>query len=154
MSALLQVPGQAPGKPRVGQAVCIKHGFRGIIGEAVEDRGPIGVRGRRLDMVRLRLDPCKEHATELPEDTLEVVVGGSTSTSQSDDPCPQKCFWYASLALAYARIGCENNSIAFWPSHGWSRSFTDSRLCPSDSDEPAGDQHPRKAHVHNHRCDL
>jgi hypothetical protein len=56
MNPLLQVPGQDPGKFQVGQAVRLKHGFRGMIGEVVEDRGPIGVRGRRLYAVKLRLD--------------------------------------------------------------------------------------------------
>jgi hypothetical protein len=74
MNPLLQVPGQAPGKFRVGQSVRIKHGFRGMIGEVVEDRGPIGVGGRRLYAVRLRLDPWNEHTTELPEESLEAVV--------------------------------------------------------------------------------
>ena len=45
MNPLMQVPGQTPGKYRVGQMVRIKHGHRGVIGEVIEDRGPIGFRG-------------------------------------------------------------------------------------------------------------
>jgi hypothetical protein len=32
--------------------------------------------------MRLRFDPWSEHTTEMPEDALEAVVGGSTSTPQ------------------------------------------------------------------------
>jgi hypothetical protein len=77
MNPLLQVPGQAAGKYRVGQAVRIKHGFRGMIGEVVEDRGRIGVHGRRLYVVKVRLDPWNEHTSELPEESLEAVVEAS-----------------------------------------------------------------------------
>jgi hypothetical protein len=63
----------------------IKHGFRGIIGEVVEERGPLGVHGRRPDAVKRRLDPWNEHSSELPEESLEAVVGESSSTSQRDD---------------------------------------------------------------------
>jgi hypothetical protein len=40
MNPLTQVPGQTPGMFRVGDRVRIMHGFRGMIGEVVEDRGP------------------------------------------------------------------------------------------------------------------
>jgi hypothetical protein len=59
-------------------------GFRGMIGEVVEDRGPVGVRGRRLYVMRLRLDPWNEDTTELAKDALEAAVGGLTSTPQLD----------------------------------------------------------------------
>jgi hypothetical protein len=84
MNPLLQVPGQPPGKFRVGQAVRILHGFRGLIGEVVEDRGPIGVHGRRLYSVRLRVDPWDEHITELPEESMEAVAGGPNASPQPD----------------------------------------------------------------------
>ena len=81
MNPLLQVSGQAPGKYRVGQAVRLKHGFRGMIGEVVEDHGPIGVHGRRLYAVKLRLDPWNEHTSPYPEESLEAVVDESVSVS-------------------------------------------------------------------------
>jgi hypothetical protein len=56
MNPLAQVPGQDPGKFRVGQTVRLKHGFGGMIGEVIEDRGPIGVHGRRLYAEGLRLN--------------------------------------------------------------------------------------------------
>jgi hypothetical protein len=84
MNPLLQVPGQTPGKFRVGQSVRIKHGFRGMIGEVVEDHSPIGVHCRRFYAVRLRLDPWNEHTSELPEESLEAVVGASKSSPEGD----------------------------------------------------------------------
>lgn len=73
MNLLMQVPGKTPGKFRVGDRVRIRHGFRGVIGEVVEDRGSIGVLGRRLYAVKMRLDEWNEHTTELPEESLEAV---------------------------------------------------------------------------------
>jgi hypothetical protein len=63
---------QTADKVRVGQSVRIKHGFRGVIGEVVEDHGPIGVHGR-LYSVKLRLDPWNELTSELPEESVETV---------------------------------------------------------------------------------
>ena len=85
MNPLLQVPGQSPCKFHVGQPVRIKHGFRGMIGEVVEDRGPIGVHGRRLYAVRVRLDPWNEHTTELPEESLEAVAASAGPSPVPDD---------------------------------------------------------------------
>jgi hypothetical protein len=84
MNPLLQVPGQSPGKFRVGQKVRMVHAFRGMVGEVIEDRGPIGVRGRRLYSVKLRLDPWNEHMSEYPEESLEAVADGSSSTRRVD----------------------------------------------------------------------
>ena len=82
MNPMFQVPGQLPGKFIVGQQVLIKHGFRGMIGEVIEDRGPIGVHGRRLYAVRLRLDPWNEHTSELPEESLEATNGSQSLAPQ------------------------------------------------------------------------
>jgi hypothetical protein len=73
MNPLMHVPDKTPGKFRVGDRVRILHGFRGLIGEIVEDRGRIGVRGRRLYGVKIRVDEWNEHTTELPEESLEAV---------------------------------------------------------------------------------
>jgi hypothetical protein len=73
MNPLTQIPNQPPGKFRVGDRVRILHGFRGMIAEIFEDRGPIGVRGRRLYGVKFRVDEWNEHTTELPEESLEAV---------------------------------------------------------------------------------
>jgi hypothetical protein len=73
MNPLLQKPGIARAKFHVGQAVRIKHGFRGMIGAGVEDRGAVGVHGRRRYSVKLCLDPWNELTSDLPEESLEVV---------------------------------------------------------------------------------
>ena len=74
MNPWLQISYKTPGKFRVGDRVRILHGFRGMIAEIVEDRGPIGVRGRRLYGVKFRVDEWNEHTTELPEESLEAVA--------------------------------------------------------------------------------
>jgi hypothetical protein len=89
MNPLLQVPGQTPGKFRVGQKVRMKHGFRGMIAEVIEDRGPIGFRGRRLYGVKFRVDPWNEHTTELPEESLEAVDDGQDSAPPAQDSEPK-----------------------------------------------------------------
>jgi len=82
MNPLMQVFGQAPGKFRVGQKVRLKHIFKGLIGEVVEDRGNIGAGGRRLYGVKVRVDPWNEHTPEIGEESLEAVVDDSNSSPQ------------------------------------------------------------------------
>jgi hypothetical protein len=55
-----------------------------VIGEVIEDRGPIGFRGRRLYAVKMRLDPWNEHTTELPEESLEEVTEDGSSPPTRD----------------------------------------------------------------------
>lgn len=86
MNPLTQVPGQTPGRFRVGDRVRILHGFRGVIAEVVEDRGPIGVRGRRLYGVKFRVDEWNEHTTELPEESLEPVEAGPDAKPEMRSP--------------------------------------------------------------------
>ena len=81
MNPFMQVPGRPPGKYRVGDKVRLLHAFRGVIAEVVEDRGPIGYRGRRLYAVRFRVDPWNEHTSELPEESIEPVTEGQDSPS-------------------------------------------------------------------------
>jgi hypothetical protein len=69
----MDVQNKTPGKFRVGDHVRMLHGFRGKIAEIVEDRGPIGVGGRRLYGVKFRVDDWNEETTELPEESLEAV---------------------------------------------------------------------------------
>jgi hypothetical protein len=73
VNPLMHVPDKTLGKFRVGDRVRIRHGFRGMIAEVVEDRGRIGVGGRRLCAVKMRLDEWNEQSTELPEDSLEAL---------------------------------------------------------------------------------
>lgn len=81
MNPLTQVPNLPPGKFRVGDRVRILHGFRGVIAEIIEDRGTIGVRGRRLYGVKFRADEWNDVTTELPEESLEAVEAGPDAKS-------------------------------------------------------------------------
>jgi hypothetical protein len=73
MNPWLNVPNKPPGKFRVGDRVRLKYGFRGVIGEIVEDRGLILAGGRRLYGVKLSFDEGNEFITERPEESLEAV---------------------------------------------------------------------------------
>jgi hypothetical protein len=84
MNPLMQVFGQSPGKFRVGQKVRLKHGFKGMIAEVVEDRGNIGAGGRRLYNVKLRVDQWNESTLEEPEDSLEAVEDDANSSPRAD----------------------------------------------------------------------
>jgi hypothetical protein len=73
MNPWLNVPPITPGKFRVGDRVRILHGFRGVIGEIVEDRGQIVAGERRLYGVKVRPDEWNEETIEIPEESLEAV---------------------------------------------------------------------------------
>jgi hypothetical protein len=84
MNPLMQIPNLPPGKYRVGQAVRLKHLFRGMVGEVVEDRGNIGAGGRRLYEVRVPVEPWDEHPLELHEESLEAVIDGPDAVPPAD----------------------------------------------------------------------
>jgi hypothetical protein len=65
-----------PPRFQVGDRVRILHGFRGVLGEVVEDRGNLGVGGERMYGVRMRMDPWNEMTSEFPEQSLEAVSAG------------------------------------------------------------------------------
>jgi hypothetical protein len=58
---------------RVGDKVRIHMGVRTIVGQVTEDRGPIGIGGRRLYRVDYELDKGNWYLTELPADEIEVI---------------------------------------------------------------------------------
>jgi hypothetical protein len=64
-----------PEAPRfhVGDRVRILYGFRGVLGEVVEDRGKLGVGGERIYGVRMQMDPWNVMTSEFPEQSLEAV---------------------------------------------------------------------------------
>jgi hypothetical protein len=64
-----------PGRFKVGDRVRLLHGWRGAIGEVVEDRGKLGVGGERIYAVRIQMDPWNEMTSEFPESSLEAVTG-------------------------------------------------------------------------------
>jgi hypothetical protein len=85
-----QIYDRVPGKFRVGQKVRILHGFRGLIAEIIEDRGPIGAHRRRLYAVKFRVDPWNEYSTEMPEDSLEAVSDEINSTELPENGAAAK----------------------------------------------------------------
>ena len=58
---------------RVGDRVTFELSGRKIVGVIIEDRGGIGAGGRRLLVVRARLDPANESTFELPADELRAA---------------------------------------------------------------------------------
>ena len=56
-----------------GDAVKFRLGTRTVHGLIKEDRGPIGVKGRRLYLVEFRSEPESPAQVELPADELEAV---------------------------------------------------------------------------------
>jgi hypothetical protein len=73
MNPLTQNPKQTPGRFRIGDRVRHLLLWRGAVGEIVEDRGPIGVGGRRFYAVKMKMDEWNEPTLEFPEDELEIV---------------------------------------------------------------------------------
>ena len=64
--------GVKPGKLPVGATVRFRFGVRNVHGRVVEDRGPIGVGGRRLYAVEFPLTDQEMSVVELPESEIEV----------------------------------------------------------------------------------
>lgn len=57
---------------RVGDRVRILYGFRGVVGEVVEDRGKLGAGGERIYAVHMKMDQWNEMTTEFPESVLQA----------------------------------------------------------------------------------
>jgi hypothetical protein len=57
---------------KVGDRVRVLYGFRGAVGEVVEDRGKLGVGGERIYAVHMKMDAWNEMTTEFPESSLEA----------------------------------------------------------------------------------
>jgi hypothetical protein len=58
---------------QVGDTVRFYLANRPVVGQVREDRGPIGVGGRRLYRVVYEMGKDNQYAIELPADKLEVV---------------------------------------------------------------------------------
>lgn len=56
---------------RVGDRVTFKFGDKRITGTIIEDRGTIGVKGRRLFAIRVKLDRVAEYIIEIPAEELK-----------------------------------------------------------------------------------
>jgi hypothetical protein len=68
---------------QVGEWVAAPTGSRKIIGQIVEDRGPIGMKGRRLYRLRIDRDDV-ESTIEVPEVDLEPAPDIQPAESASD----------------------------------------------------------------------
>jgi len=69
---------------RVGDRVRVDFGRRKLTGVIVEDRGPIGIQGRRLFQVDLPMDPSEPMSVELPEDEMELIPPGAEDKRHLD----------------------------------------------------------------------
>jgi hypothetical protein len=58
----------------VGDTVRFRFGIRNVIGKVKEDRGPIGLKGRRLYSIGFTPDLTPEFVIELPAEDLELVL--------------------------------------------------------------------------------
>ena len=58
---------------RVGDMVRIRFGKNAFVGQVREDRGPIGIGGRRLYGIAYELGKDNWYYIELPADKIEVV---------------------------------------------------------------------------------
>jgi hypothetical protein len=63
-----------PGPFKVGDRVAFPMVTRRVEGVIVEDRGNLGVGGRRIYAIRYRRDEWNELVTEMPVDELELVA--------------------------------------------------------------------------------
>jgi hypothetical protein len=73
MNPLTQNPKQTPGRFRVGDRVRHLYLWHGAEGEIVEDHGPIGVNGRRIYSVKMKMDEGNEPTLGVREDDLEAI---------------------------------------------------------------------------------
>lgn len=58
---------------KVGDRVRFRFGASQVIGVIIEDRGPIGVGGRRLLTVQARIDPMNDIVLEMPAEELRAA---------------------------------------------------------------------------------
>lgn len=71
---------------RVGDRVRVPLARGSLTGTIVEDRGAIGVRGRRLYQVLVAMDPFEPAPYEVPEDELEAIEANAESDLPAEMP--------------------------------------------------------------------
>ena len=69
---------------QVGDRVRIDLGRHKLTGVIVEDRGAIGVGGRRLFQVSIPIDPFEPMTMELPENEMEAVSAETEASTSMD----------------------------------------------------------------------
>ncbi len=66
---------------RIGVNVRFTYGHRELIGNIMEDRGPIGKGGRRLYRITFQSEPGHHSEIELPADSLKIERHGFLHSS-------------------------------------------------------------------------
>jgi hypothetical protein len=69
----MSTPRKKAARFRVGDWVAFRFGAGDATAQVIEDRGPIGVNGRRLYRVRLTLAFTEPDSFELPEEELRAA---------------------------------------------------------------------------------
>ena len=62
---------------KIGDSVSFLFGSGSATGQIVEDRGCLGVAGRRLYGIKFEINPGEERYTEMPEEELTAGAAGS-----------------------------------------------------------------------------
>src|SRR2546423_3564273 len=76
-----------------GDRVRFRLGTRSVHGIVKEDRGPIGINGRRLYLVEFRAEPQSPSQIELPADQLEAVTGAGAAKKGIPSFSSRKSFY-------------------------------------------------------------
>ncbi len=95
---------------RVGEWVMFPFGTRKVLAKVIEDRGPIGYRGRRLYGVRLDRDDPDPMTTEVPEENLEAAPGEILTPEAAGERDISTEYWSPhEFDITYVRQGKTNN---------------------------------------------
>ena len=98
------------GRFRVGDWVSLDYGLRKITAQVVEDRGLLGVHGRRLYRVRPMPSRGESFDFELAEEELEA--GMEPDEARSDSPCAGATPIPRSFDVIYIRQGDTRKWVA------------------------------------------
>lgn len=67
---------------RRGDRVQFRVGSSRLQGRVKEDRGPIGIKGRRLYLIEFKAEPESPSQIELPADQIEAIPGARSKTER------------------------------------------------------------------------
>jgi len=98
------------GRFRVGDWVSLDYGLRKITAQVVEDRGLLGVHGRRLYRVRPMPSRGESFDFELPEEELEAAA--EPDTARNDWPGAGAAPIPRSFDVIYIQRGAKRNWVA------------------------------------------
>ncbi len=70
MATIHDKPGHKPARYRPGDRVKLLWGYNEVEATILEDRGPLGVGGRRLYRITMTIPPAEPMEFELPEEKL------------------------------------------------------------------------------------